>query len=557
MTFLGTVASCPGQLTLVPRGSVWRYYAYGSVGADWFDPGFNDHSWPGARAQLGYGDGDEQTRLFDDAGDAPATLYCRRAFSVTNWPTLTSLTLRVLADDGVVVYLNGREVLRRNMPPGPVTDTTLALANIETNENAFAQFGIDRSFLRTNDNVIAAEVHQHPAGLHDASFDLELVANLPIGFPTILITHPADGEVVASGPIAITAGTTDPAGHVTRVWFFADGVFLGEATNEPFTFTWANPVPGRHQVSGWAFNNSGGYGLSPPAHMQVGTAAPIRLTREPYVQCGSSTGMVVRWQTDWFCDGVLRYGTNVGALDHAMTNAALTTEHEMKIGALDSDTTYYYSVGSRSEDLAGGIDFYFRTSPTNARPVRIWALGDSGSANQNAMDVRDAYYADTGTTHTDLVLMLGDNSYGNGFDVDYTRDVFNIYREVLRHSVLWPALGNHDAGDSLTQPDLSSAYLNSFSMPRQGEAGGLATGTKLYYSFDYANIHLIVLDSFLSDRSTNGAMLTWLRNDLAATDKDWIIAYWHHPPYSWGGHDSDTDYFQIEMRERVLPVLES
>lgn len=101
-----------------------------------------------------------------------------------------------------------------------------------------------------------------------------------------------------------------------------------------------------------------------------------------------------------------------------------------------------------------------------------------------------------------------------------------------------------------------AGYLSVFTLPKNGEAGGVASGSELYYSFDYANIHVVCLDSFLSDRSTNGSMLAWLRNDLAATEKDWIIAFWHHPPYSWGDHNSDGDFFLIEMRERVLPILE-
>jgi 3',5'-cyclic AMP phosphodiesterase CpdA len=52
-------------------------------------------------------------------------------------------------------------------------------------------------------------------------------------------------------------------------------------------------------------------------------------------------------------------------------------------------------------------------------------------------------------------------------------------------------------------------------------------------------------------------MLTWLENDLAATDKQWIIAYWHHPPYSKGSHDSDLETWSIEMRTNVLPILEA
>jgi hypothetical protein len=52
-------------------------------------------------------------------------------------------------------------------------------------------------------------------------------------------------------------------------------------------------------------------------------------------------------------------------------------------------------------------------------------------------------------------------------------------------------------------------------------------------------------------------MLTWLRDDLAATSKPWIIAFWHHPPYSKGSHNSDTEIELIEMRENALPILEA
>jgi len=52
-------------------------------------------------------------------------------------------------------------------------------------------------------------------------------------------------------------------------------------------------------------------------------------------------------------------------------------------------------------------------------------------------------------------------------------------------------------------------------------------------------------------------MYQWLCADLAGTDKDWIIVYWHHPPYSKGSHDSDTDPHLTEMREKFLPVIEA
>ena len=98
-----------------------------------------------------------------------------------------------------------------------------------------------------------------------------------------------------------------------------------------------------------------------------------------------------------------------------------------------------------------------------------------------------------------------------------------------------------------------------FNLPANAEAGGLGSGTEAYYSFDFANIHFVVLDSSGSDRTTGGAMMTWLDNDLAQTDQPWIIAYWHHPPYSKGSHDSDnpvTDQELIDMRRFAVPILE-
>ena len=52
-------------------------------------------------------------------------------------------------------------------------------------------------------------------------------------------------------------------------------------------------------------------------------------------------------------------------------------------------------------------------------------------------------------------------------------------------------------------------------------------------------------------------MMTWLQNDLAATTQKWIIAFWHHPPYTKGSHNSDTETELIQMRQNALPILEA
>ena len=104
-----------------------------------------------------------------------------------------------------------------------------------------------------------------------------------------------------------------------------------------------------------------------------------------------------------------------------------------------------------------------------------------------------------------------------------------MYPEVLRRTPLFSTLGNHDGhqADSATQ---SGPYYDIFTFPSGGELSGLMSGTEAYYSFDYANIHFISLDSYETNNNPGGAMLTWLENDLAANTQEWVIAIWHHPP---------------------------
>jgi hypothetical protein len=114
---------------LVPAGSVWKYRDDGSdEGTAWRTAAFNDAAWASGPAQLGYGDGDEAT-VVGFGGNPSAkyiTTYFRRTFIVGNPSDFASLHLRVLRDDGAVVYVNGSEVFRSNMPAGTITSTTLA-----------------------------------------------------------------------------------------------------------------------------------------------------------------------------------------------------------------------------------------------------------------------------------------------------------------------------------------------------------------------------------------------------------------------------------------------
>jgi hypothetical protein len=555
--------SLMAQTTLISTGSVWKYFDNGaSPGANWHRRDFNDSAWPSGRGQFGWGDGDETTAIAAAVNPKPITTYFRHTFVATN-TSFPSLTMRLLWDDGVVVYMNGTEISRLNMPLGAITLTTLAVTNRDGSlENRLVQRGA--YYVAPGTNVIAVELHQSAGGRDDAGFDLELLTGLPFSWPTVTLLSPLDRGVVPIGPVNFLAEAGDVDGHVYAVEFHARSLVggkelvLGSASEEPYQFSWQPTNAGRFAVWARAIDNLGRSTLSATAHLQVGELPGLRLGRGPYLQSGSTTGIVVRWRTDWFAGTRVAFGTNLGNLDTIVIDTNEVTEHEIKLSGLRPDTKYYYAVGTPEATLTNGPDCFFVTAPLTAKPTRLWVIGDAGTADANQRAVRDAYQAFAQNSppgrHTDLWLMLGDNAYEIGSDIEYQVSVFEIYQHLLQRSVLWPTIGNHDAGS--VAPGGRFPYLDIFTLPTNGEAGGLASGTEKYYSFDYGNIHFICLDANTSLRSAGSPMLTWLEQDLSATDKDWIIAFWHQPPYSWGTHDSDFEHDLIEMRENAVPLLE-
>jgi len=208
------------------------------------------------------------------------------------------------------------------------------------------------------------------------------------------------------------------------------------------------------------------------------------VTRGPYLQLGTATDIVIRWRTDNPTDSRVQYGVEPDCLSSSVTSSELVTEHEIAVTSLQPDTRYCYAIGTTSEVLAGNDgNHFFDTAPPPGTPkaTRIWVLGDSGTANENAVAVRDAYLTFTGGQHTDLWWMLGDNAYPTGTDPEYQQALFDMFPTMLRKSVLWPTLGNHDLFDS---SNLTWPYFDIFTLPELGQAGGVASFTEHYYSVD-------------------------------------------------------------------------
>lgn len=180
-------APAPKVERLIAAGARWKYSDKGaSPGADWMKPGFADAAWSEGPAQLGYGDRDEATQI-DSAADKYPTYYFRHQFDVKDPSALKPLVLRLLRDDGAVVFLNGQEVLRDNMPEGKIAHATFARGTARS-ESGFYVHELDAAKLVAGKNVIAVEVHQADAQSSDVSFDLELREKLPtdkLGAPPV------------------------------------------------------------------------------------------------------------------------------------------------------------------------------------------------------------------------------------------------------------------------------------------------------------------------------------------------------------------------------------
>ncbi len=163
---------------LVPLAADWKYFDHGSdLGTGWQNPGFDDSAWSSGTAQLGFGDGDEQTVVSygPNASHKFITTYFRTTFVVTNVNRIAKLTLKLVVDDGANVFLNGTAIANVNLTAG-ATANTLAAAMPTALRDTWQSFSVDPKQVREGTNTFAVEVHLAAITASSLSFDLQLIA---------------------------------------------------------------------------------------------------------------------------------------------------------------------------------------------------------------------------------------------------------------------------------------------------------------------------------------------------------------------------------------------
>lgn len=236
----GTSASIP----LIARGSVWRFFDEGGEppvadGKTWRDPGYLDSLWSNGPAILGYAGAATAnpvatpTRRYVSGSSGPqvTTTYLRHAFWLDSVEDAAGLAVEILRDDGAVVYLNGTEILRENMPAGPVSYATFASAveGSPAQNTYFLRASDALHLLREGENVVAVEVHQCNDSSTDLYFDFSLAAEmddhhsvwLPIRQPvTVKARTYAASEWSALTEVAVQPEATE--GQDLHLWNFED-----------------------------------------------------------------------------------------------------------------------------------------------------------------------------------------------------------------------------------------------------------------------------------------------------------------------------------------------
>ena len=169
---------------LVEGNASWSYLpGSAETPPGWTEPGFDDSGWAAGPAGIGYGDGDDLTELADMQGNY-LSVFCRKTFQIDCPGEINLAVLNAIYDDGIVIYLNGVELARANMPAGRVSRLTRAVSSVES---AVVGLEIAGELLRPGENVLAVSVHNTSINSSDLSFMLSLA-------PSLLLVKPCRAE---------------------------------------------------------------------------------------------------------------------------------------------------------------------------------------------------------------------------------------------------------------------------------------------------------------------------------------------------------------------------
>ncbi|MHA8050467.1 metallophosphoesterase [Aquirufa sp. ROCK-SH2] len=289
------------------------------------------------------------------------------------------------------------------------------------------------------------------------------------------------------------------------------------------------------------------------------------IIRGPYLQLAGPTQMTLRFRTD--IPSMMHVRVSAGIyFNRIYSNDLSIIDHTFLLDSLKPNMKYYYQIGTSKNFSTQDSTQFFTTAPvigTNEK-MKFGVIGDMYPGSTQ-LKVFEALKKHKGNSDYQFMLTLGDNVYSGATDADYQQNFFNVYSvgNFLKQVPIYTALGNHDYDyTSRVQDDKTIAYFTNFDLPSKGQFGGIPSHSEAFYSYDYANIHFISLDTEgigkdgkrLTD--DNSDQVNWLLRDLASTKMPWKIVYFHHPPFTKGTYDSDVVSLLTLVRQKLVPIFE-
>lgn len=265
----------------------------------------------------------------------------------------------------------------------------------------------------------------------------------------------------------------------------------------------------------------------------------------------NSTSRTIMWQSDNSeADAVIEYRLEgaektqtIGATDKAFTDDGSTTYiHEATLTGLTPNTKYEYRVGYGTDRRS---DWYrLETAGASVYDVLIYPDSQSGDYSQWEEIVKNSALR---TPRTALYISMGD-LVDNGEHAYQWRTWLNSIRPLSANVPLATTLGNHEMYTLDWKMREPYAYLNYFAVPPNGNE----IFNRRYYSYDFGDVHYVVLDTMLyeSNHEDNhdthhpdlyDVQVQWLRQDLIANTKKWTVVLMHRDPFQYAFDRSDAN----------------
>lgn len=258
---------------------------------------------------------------------------------------------------------------------------------------------------------------------------------------------------------------------------------------------------------------------------------------EPYLQNAQKDSITVCWETWKPLPGKVVVGTNRSALNESgkasICESPSATLHQVEIRELTENSLYHYRVDTEGESSPAGT---FRAAQSSTEPFEIVVYGDSQwmfdwaehLVRNRHRDVCNSILRDSPEAR--FVVHVGDMTFFGNIHDNWRKQFFTPARDLMRNTVLWPTIGNHEMG--------ASWYFDYFSLPNTDER---------YYAFDYGNCRFIMLavegyavgheygPKTRTPMDEGSPQYEWLRKTLEQSqEKTWRFVFCHQSPYASG-----------------------